>query len=311
MKIKQIVIGLLTYLPFFRNYIWRSTGGTNEARYCYSVWMRHIVLAYNHSLINNYPKKVAELGLGDSLGIGLIALISGVEKYYAFDVVNYASIEKNLIIFDELVNLFINKSPIPDDKEYPKIKPYLENYNFPSHIFTDEFIKKATLPQRLEGIRKSIRENNTNDIINYKVPWYDCSIDSDSLVDMIYSQAVLEHVDDLDSAYLSMNKWLKDDGFISHQIDFKSHGMAKDWNGHWKYSSFTWKILRGKRLYLINRQPLSVHKTLLSKYNFRIVYEQKVTMDSKYSRDRVAKEFQDITDEDLVTSGVFIQVVKR
>ena len=60
---------------------------------------------------------VAELGPGDSLGIGFSALISGADKYFAFDVVEHANASRNFEIFDELVSLFKNKEDIPDDKE--------------------------------------------------------------------------------------------------------------------------------------------------------------------------------------------------
>ncbi|RJP62040.1 MAG: hypothetical protein C4541_00460 [Candidatus Auribacter fodinae] len=57
---------------------------------------------------------------------------------------------------------------------------------------------------------------------------------------MIFSQAVLEHIDNLPEAYESMRLWLKPDGFMSHQIDFKCHGTAEEWNRHWAYSQSEW-----------------------------------------------------------------------
>src|SRR5215813_2064256 len=61
-------------------------GGAQSARYCYSVWLRHLLHASANRL-NVDPVHVAELGPGLSLGIGLAAILSGVERYYAFDVV--------------------------------------------------------------------------------------------------------------------------------------------------------------------------------------------------------------------------------
>jgi hypothetical protein len=79
-------------------------------------------MASNNGL-NTYPKVVAELGPGDSLGIGLAALVSGAEKYFALDVVEYTNIERNLKIFDELVTLFKNKEDIPGEQEFPEVRP--------------------------------------------------------------------------------------------------------------------------------------------------------------------------------------------
>lgn len=308
MKIKQIAVGLLTYIPFFKSYAWKSTGGSNDARYCYSVWMRHIVSAYNNSLCTSYPKTVAELGPGDSLGIGLAALVTGVDRYYAFDVVDYTSIENNLSVFEEIVQLFKSRAPIPDDKEFPRVKPYLDSYEFPNHVFSGTMIQDMTSDKRIEQIRQCILGNSNSDLIIYKAPWYAKEVTVQ--VDMIYSQAVLEHIDELDVTYTAMFDWLKDDGFMSHQIDFKSHGLAKEWNGHWAYSAFIWKILRGQRLYLINREPLSTHKQLLKKYKFNIKNIDKITSKSAYRIKDLSKTFHTITEEDLVTSGAFIQATK-
>src|SRR4030042_6479377 len=127
MCFKQIIRGVLTYVPELDKILPNRTGGTNSARYCYSAWLRHLVLAQKASLWN-WPKVVAELGPGDSLGIGLAALLSGAQKYYAFDVVEYADTAVNLDILDELIELFTNREPIPDQNEFPLLQPKLKSY---------------------------------------------------------------------------------------------------------------------------------------------------------------------------------------
>ena len=73
----------------------------------------------------------------------------------------------------------------------------------------------------------------------------------------MFSQSVLEHIDDLEGAYATLHKWLKPGGYMSHLIDFYSHGLTKEWNGHWALSDLTWGALKGRRPYLINRQLAS------------------------------------------------------
>src|ERR1700704_1131908 len=99
MSTKQIIKGLLTFvLP--RVFYSRHTGGTDSARYCYSVFLRHLVRI--HSTTGQVPLgRIAELGPGDSLGVGLAALIAGGERYYAFDVSPFSNQARNLNIFDE------------------------------------------------------------------------------------------------------------------------------------------------------------------------------------------------------------------
>lgn len=310
MKLKPLIHGIATYVPGVIPYLEKGTGGTDSARYCYSVWLRHLVIAKSNGL-DPYPKIVAELGPGDSLGIGLAALISGCDKYFAFDIVEHANIERNLKIFDELVTLFRNRAGIPGDDEFPKIKPYLIGNDFPADILGGNRLQHALEPSRIEKIKDSVSYPKRNDsLIKYKVPWYDASILEKESVDMIYSQAVLEHVDYLRNTYKSMCLWLKSTGYISHQIDFKCHGTSDEWNGHWVYSDFMWKLIRGKRPYLLNREPHSTHIAIMKEEGYRVVCDKKIKSKSSFTIDDLPSRFKFISDDDLTTSGTFIQAVK-
>lgn len=307
----ELFRGLASHLPGFDAPIFTRTGGTNSARYCYSVWMRHLVLLKKSSVLQNMPKTVAELGPGDSLGMGLCALLSGAKKYFSFDVVKYANTEKNLKIFEELIELFKKKTPIPNDEEFPRIKPKLNSYSFPNEILTDDFLNECLNETRLDQIRESIKSpDSENSIITYQVPWNDSSIVRDNSVDMIFSQATLEHIDEIENAYATMYKWLKHEGFMTHQIDLKCHGTASEWNGHWTYSEFWWKMIRGKRQWLLNRLPCSQHIGLLDKNDFHVVCLKKVKTPSKINRKSLDVKFKNISDEDLETSGVFFVAIK-
>ena len=102
------------------------------ARYCYSVWLRHLVAAHENGL---EPKLrvVLELGPGDSIGAGLAALLSSAERYVVEDWVRYTNVADNLDVLEELLTLFRNQSPIPDD-EFPRIYPKLQSYAFPTDL---------------------------------------------------------------------------------------------------------------------------------------------------------------------------------
>jgi len=266
----------------------------------------------NKANFNTNPQVVAELGPGDSIGIGLAALLSGANRYYAFDVVKHADAIKNVEIFDELVTLFQSRAGIPDEVEFPNVKPKLESYAFPSGIITEERLSASLNPDRVDNIRKSILNSDGSDSrIIYQVPWDSDAIMKKNSVDMIFSQAVLEHVDGIDSAYLIMHSWLRDSGFISHTIDFKCHETAELWNGHWRYSDPMWAVIRGGRPYLLNRLPHSAHVASLDAAGFDITFELKTKSASAYSRGDLASRFRTMTEDDLTTSGTFLQAVKR
>ena len=310
MRIKPILYGLATYLPGMVNIRRLEAGGAYSARYCYSVWLRHLVFAQKNGL-NHNPKIVAELGPGDSLGIGLAALVSGSERYFAFDVVEFANLEVNLEVFDELVTLFSEKSPIPGDDEFPRVKPRLDSYEFPAHILGDARLQSSLEQSRLERIKSSVVDPQSSDsMIQYKVPWFNSDVLEPECVDLIFSQAVLEHVDELEETYKAMFKWLKPDGYMSHVIDFKCHGMSNEWNGHWACSDLVWNWIRGRRPYLLNRAPHSEHIEILERLGFTIISDERSLTESNLSRDRLAPRFRNLTDEDIVTSGAFVQCRK-
>lgn len=311
MKLKKLLYGVATFAPGVNRLHPYGTGGTDSARYCYSIWLRHLVMARNHGLSTS-PRIVAELGPGDSIGIGLAALICGADKYIAFDVVEHSTIERNLAVFDELVSMFRSQAAIPGDDEWPSVTPKLDDYTFPSDILDRSRLNNALQEARLARIRESIRDfRGAESVIVYKVPWYKKDVIGENHVDMIFSQAVLEHVDNLTDTYSAMRSWLKPAGYMSHVIDFKSHGTADTWNGHWLYSDLMWKFIRGRRPYLLNRAPYSTHIELMKREGFDIVFDQKTMAESSYTRDQLAPRFRNISVEDLITSGTFIQAVKN
>jgi len=135
-SILQLIFGVATFIPGV--YKLRSkkngSGGSFSADYCYSVYLRHMVVLSGQNL-SCKPRKIAELGPGDSIGIGIMSLLLGADKYYAFDVVKFANTSQNLQIFERLVHLLENKSPIPGADIFPRVSPKLKNYDFPSDIF--------------------------------------------------------------------------------------------------------------------------------------------------------------------------------
>ncbi len=67
MKAKHLLKGILRNIPgikYIRN-IPQTTGGTCDARYCYSVWLRHLIHA-NQKGYDKVPQTLAEFGPGDS-----------------------------------------------------------------------------------------------------------------------------------------------------------------------------------------------------------------------------------------------------
>jgi SAM-dependent methyltransferase len=312
LKTRSLVVGMATYVPGLQNLTGRKTGGTVSARYCYSVWMRHLMMLHRNGLPTMF-ESVIELGPGDTLGIGLAALLSGSERYLALDVVHYAEPAANLHVFEELVSLFRDRAPIPDQNEFPLVRPTLPSYAFPDDVFTPQRLSIFLNPDRLNAIRASIENPSPTPSmdarISYVVPWRPLMIESAS-VDLVYSQSVLEYPHDLAVLYAEMCRWLRPGGVMSHEIDFKSIGMTEDWNGHWTCSDALWHIAAGRRRHQINRAPHSAHIQLLESLGCRVVCDERTNRPSGITRAQLAPRFRNLTDEDLTTSSALIQAVK-
>jgi SAM-dependent methyltransferase len=320
---RKIVTGLLTYAPFLNQTLFRLreslTGQSHRkvavatAPYCYAVWMRHL-LQWHAAEPGRFPKTVAEIGPGNSLGVGLAALLSGVSQYYALDAVTQVDFKKNIDILEDLVELFADKTRIPDHEEYPELGPPLQSYAFPDHILPDARLIVSLNANRLDRIRKnlqSVLSQEENDMLTYITPWSGVLppriLES---VDWILSQFVMEHVDDLPVVYEQFYGLLKPGGCMTHHIDFRSHWTSYEWNGYWAYDDRIWRMIRGKRPYFINRMPLSEHLSCIRRAGFEVLHLIKTKCDSGIALKQLARRFSNLSADDLQIMGAMIVASK-
>jgi hypothetical protein len=308
-RARSLLFGIATNVPGFPKEP-GGTGGTGSALYCYSVWLRHLVRAHEAGL-PVMPSTVAELGPGDSIGIGLASLLCGASRYFALDVVRYAPDARNLGILGELVELFRARTAIPGDDVFPNVFPKLDSYDFPAHLLPESVLEASLAPERVSAIATALRTGRPAGGIEvtYMVPWQDPEVIHEGAVDLVLSQAVMEHVDSLAATYDAVACWLAPGGFASHTIDFSSHSMTRSWNGHWTVGESTWSLLRGRRPWLLNRVPLSTHRDLTVASGLKVLSELRYPGEPLPRRE-LATRFADLTDEDLTTRCVYVVAIK-
>jgi len=267
-KIPHVLKGALTWVPPLN--AWRrhraGTGGSDSSRYCYSVWLRHLrsLDPYGFRIKGAH---VGELGPGDSIGIGLAALLSGAANYVGLDLIPFSAKANLEEILHDLVQLYLSREPIPREDEFPAVRPTLDSYEFPG-----ELVDCSQVAAVSGKIRTELRAGlNSGHLVGYRAPWTSLEDVGGGTLDLIFSQAVLEHVDSLAETYRAMLAWLKPGGFASHVIDFSAHGLSPFWNGHWAYSDWQWRLVRGRREFLLNREPLSTHLRHAEKSGFQVV----------------------------------------
>jgi hypothetical protein len=305
LRVKALLAGLATYVPGY--HFLHATGGTDSARYCYSVWLRHLVLAQRAGVLTQVPRRVAELGPGDSIGIGLMALLTGAESYSALDVVPYGNLGQNLAILDELVTLLRARAPIPGEADFPGMKPDVADLSFPAALLDDGQLDAALAADRVRSIAWSVANASApGSRIRYRAPWTSPAVLESASVDYLFSQAVLEHVDDLSGTYRAMHGWLAPGGLMTHQIDYRSHGKADEWNGHWTYSNAAWKLVVGRRPYLLNRVTHSGQLCEMHRAGFVVLDQTIYRLPSVIRRGALAPHLRDIPDDDLTAAGAFV-----
>jgi SAM-dependent methyltransferase len=302
-KVPPIIKGMLTYVPVLN--AWRqnhaTSGGTNTSRYCYSVWLRHLTTLYRYGFKIG-GARIGELGPGDSIGIGLAGLLSGANRYVGLDIVPFSAKADLETIFEELVQLYSRREPIPDHSEFPRVRPRLDSYEFPSH-----FIDWDNFSSRAENVRRELRTDlGSGNLVDYRAPWTSPNEVAAASLDLIFSQAVLEHVDGLEETYKAMSVWLKPGGYASHVIDFTAHGLAPFWNGHWAYTDFQWRLVRGRREFLLNREPLSTHLACIKKVGLEVVFIKQDSNSSGVSQQELSRRLRSLDAGDLGTSGAVL-----
>jgi hypothetical protein len=272
------------------------------------VWLKHLTLLWANGM-RSIPDTVAELGPGDSLGTGLAALLSGVNHYYALDIVHHVNTPRNLMIFDQLVSLFQRRTKRPS-RGWPDYDQYLDQNMFPSHVLTRSVLESALAPDRIAAIRSALVHPSLDTdriTIRYMVPWNEASVIRQATVDLVFSHVVLQSIVNLEDIYQACAQWLKPGGWMSHQIDLSSCYLADVWNDHWTYPDWMWKIVMGKGFFYLNRQPCSHHIQLLRASGFEIVDHQKSTRIDGIRRSQLALRWQGLSEDDFTCVNTFIQ----
>ena len=133
----------------------------------------------------------------------------------------------------------------------------------------------------------------------------------DETATVVISTEVLEHVDDLEGVLALVHGWLKPGGLMSHQFDLRSHRITKAWDGHRAFEPAAWRIVVGRRPYLINRLPYSKVIRAIENAGFEIIWAEPLLAEPTLSRGELSRAWRNVSEEDLRAEGGFVQARKR
>lgn len=311
MNLRLLLGGLKGYLPVPWDYT--GTGGSTSFDYCYAVWLRHLVLVHQQGL-DTRPATLVELGPGDTIGVGLAALLTGSERYLALDVVAHADVSRALAGFDRVLELLCARAPIPGDEAFPKMYPRLASYAFPHAVLPEARLAAALAPERVERLRAAVAGSagtGASSPVRYVCPWTDPNVVDAGAADMVLSQVVLQDVDALDPLFAAMHRWLRRGGTMTHQINFGGADTSRPWNDHWSYPDLAWHVVRGRRPYYVNRAPLSAYLSRSAAHGFDVRCVLPVRDRPGLPRERLAPAFRRLDDADLATRAAYLVAVRR
>lgn len=161
-------------------------------------------------------KTILELGPGADLGIGLILLSLGANKYNSLDI-------NNLV------------ETVPDEI-YEKLFEILRQQNIAEYS-TDELSKQLELTKQ-----------GKNDKLNYVCdPTFDMGRFENEGVDLVLSNAAFEHFDNIETTFSQLSKIVRPGGTLLAEIDLSTHTRwirDKDPLNIYRYSPFYYKAMR-------------------------------------------------------------------
>jgi SAM-dependent methyltransferase len=129
-------------------------------------------------------------------------------------------------------------------------------------------------------------------------------------VDMVYSRAVLEHVNDLDATFDDMDQALKPGGVMVHQVDLKSHGLHRE-N---PLDFLTWPVWLWKIMYsgkgVPNRWRIDRYRSAICRLGFDVSILEPTSLakiaDLTSVRPYLAKPFCELDDQSLAWLGFWL-----
>jgi len=279
---KAIVKGMVTYIPGAA-YLLEKKKRTSKhsgihAEFCYTLWLS-ILSTFDENGIKPYFEKIGELGSGGSVGVGICALLTGTKKFFALAFKNNFVKDSNLKLLDEIFVLLKNKTPIPN--HFKQLNIQISNNDFPSHLISPRFNENNFIAE----LRNEINSDCLcSKYLNILYEWHK---KPPLNLDLVFSRAVMEHVNEPDQVYKHIANHQKSGAYTFHDIEFHSHGITKNINGHLNINKWVWKIISGNRSYYLNRWMFLDHIHALESLNIKIINTRKVTENEKDSSNEV------------------------
>lgn len=286
----RIIRNIIIRIPIIKSFFLRLE---NKVKYSkkkiindnlidYKIRHTHYVFENIKEILRKYEKNydfknkiILEIGPGDNLLLATIFILNGAEKVYLID--------RFRQIYDNSFNYFLTNL-------------YLRTY---------DSVNKKLSKVDFELIKKKI-EYYSNEPIEY------FNIMQKNSIDFIFSNAVLEHIFDLNLAIRKIWNLLREDCFCFNYIDLRDHFHIRDkcYLDFLKFSKLFYKLIG-----LENRVRYPEYIEIFNRYNFEIieVNQHKIGPSTKINQiiKRIHKDFKKFSPSDLSIADFNILLKKK
>jgi SAM-dependent methyltransferase len=255
----------------------RTEGGIRQGGMSHEeavAYVRSIFQAFDAVVGGWLGRRVLECGPGDSLGVGVLALAKGAASYCAIDrfPVSFEPCRESAI-FRELLS-----SLAPEERR--RVEEVIAVDSGGARLANDRFQYFNSIP--LEEASRRLGKQR---------------------FDVVFSNAVLEHVKDVASALRSMRELLAPGGIMAHDVDLRSHQNFERHELHFlEYSPAVWRAMTSNTGEP-NRVRLPEYRRILEDLGFADV---DIRVKSRFDpellrriRPRLAPPFRALSDDDL------------
>lgn len=228
-------------------------------------------------------KTLMEYGPGDLPAVAAFMVAMGAEKVYCVDRFPLVNLSvRNIGVLQELIDGC-------QGERLERLLSCLKNKNDLSQGFDARRIEYLVKPSGMSGLKDE--------------------------VDMVYSRAVMEHVNDLAGTFADMLRAMRSGARSIHLVDLRSHGLHKE-NvlDFLAWSPTLWSLMYSEKG-VPNRWRVNEYRRILAAHNIRPDLFEPTALASPAEiadvREKLAPLFRDVSDADLAWLGIWLAFEKR
>jgi len=245
---------------------------------CFNEYFEQLGVSKSEQADYLHGKRMLEYGPGDVPGVAMLMVAHGANQVLCVDRFPLIRMSPKNV---QIVKLMLERLP-PVLRE--RAEACFRQAAQPQSGFDSRFIDYLVRPSGLSGL-----ENE---------------------VDLVFSRAVLEHVNDLPATFRDIYAALKPGGMAIHLVDLKSHGLHRENPLDFLcWSTWLWSLMYSEKG-VPNRLRVNAYRDAVAQSGLEILLLKPTLLASPGEvlaiRSELATPFKDLSEEDLSWLGFWL-----